>query len=225
MYIDKVVTITFSFNPEIHGWVNTTQDVNFTYGFDFVVQPGSEVLISLDDPFNSMSLGFNQSTLTPLDLTSTTGDIDMALELSFRPAVSFQIDLFDGYGASANASAYVDVPKLDVQVKQVHNATSSCDPAPASLPAAQVYANLTNIVPSIGFDAFAVAAETELIFLNQHQGYNKSWTIHNFSTACVQYSAAKKTLGPPSKSGSTTSTHASVAGVLLAMIMAVFATM
>ena len=167
----------------------------------------------------------NQSTLTPLDLTSTTGDIDMALELSFRPAVSFQIDLVDGYGANANASAYVDVPKLDVQVKQVHNATSSCDPAPASLPAAQVYANLTNIVPSIGFDAFAVAAETELIFLNQHQGYNKSWTIHNFSTACVQYSAAKKTLGPPSKSGSTTSTHASVAGVLLAMIMAVFATM
>lgn len=31
------MTVTATFSPEIHGWVNTTNDVNFTHGFDFEV--------------------------------------------------------------------------------------------------------------------------------------------------------------------------------------------
>ena len=30
-----IITITATFTPELHGWVNTTTDVNFTHGFDF----------------------------------------------------------------------------------------------------------------------------------------------------------------------------------------------
>lgn len=30
-----IITVTATFTPELHGWVNTTNDVNFTHGFDF----------------------------------------------------------------------------------------------------------------------------------------------------------------------------------------------
>lgn len=32
------ITVTATFSPELHGWVNTTTDVNFTHGFDFQVR-------------------------------------------------------------------------------------------------------------------------------------------------------------------------------------------
>lgn len=31
------LTITATLNPEIYGWINTTNNVSFTYGFDFEV--------------------------------------------------------------------------------------------------------------------------------------------------------------------------------------------
>ena len=30
----SIMTVTATFTPELHGWVNTTTDVNFTHGFD-----------------------------------------------------------------------------------------------------------------------------------------------------------------------------------------------
>ena len=30
-----ILAVTATFTPELHGWVNTTNDVNFTHGFDF----------------------------------------------------------------------------------------------------------------------------------------------------------------------------------------------
>lgn len=63
---DKLVTVTATFSPEIHGWINTTNDVNFTHGFDFEVQPGSGVLIPIKHLPDTSTFLFNQSTLTPL---------------------------------------------------------------------------------------------------------------------------------------------------------------
>ena len=151
----------------------------------------------------------------------------MGLELSLRPSVTFLVTVLGGAIASDSITTSFDVPKLDVNITQVKNVTSTCDPAPASLPADQVYSNLTNIVPSLGFDVLAVFTETEGTHENS-QAFEPSWTAHNFTTACLGYDVAKKTLAavPQSKpSGGATSVRASATGLLLALTLLIFATM
>ena len=150
----------------------------------------------------------------------------MSIELSFRPKFDFLITVFGGAAAGSEISAYLDVPKLDVQVSQVHDVTSSCDPASSSLPADQVFKNLTNVVPSIGFDVSVMFAATEFTEEQTSPPYLESWTAKNLSTACLNYDVAAKTLGPAahakpsgSASGVATSTHASLIGALIVMIL------
>ena len=83
----------------------------------------------------------------------------MSLELSFRPQFIFEVDIFSAETASVDVATYFDVPELDVQVTQVHNVNSTCDLAPYSLAADQIFKNLTNIIPSIGFDASVTFTE------------------------------------------------------------------
>ena len=176
----------------------------------------------------------------------------MSLELSFRPQFIFEVDVFSGNAASIDVATYFDVPKLDVQVTQVHNVNSTCDPAPSSLAADQIFKNLTNIIPSIGFDASVTFTE-EFVGNTDDQPFGKSWTALNLSTACLAFNSAAETLGPaaqakPSQintsgntsgdtsgntsgdtSGNTSGgtkkeAHTSAAGMLLAVVMVFFAT-
>ena len=137
----------------------------------------------------------NESTLTPLPYTSTTGDIDMSIELSFRPKFDFAISAADVL--NGDMTAYFDVPKLDVEISQVHNVTASCDAASAaSVPADQIYANLTNVVPSIGFDASVIFSAQEVVEHQSSRPFTDEFYTKNLSTACLAYDPAKKTLGP-----------------------------
>ena len=174
----------------------------------------------------------NQSTLTPLPFTSTTGDLEMSLELSFRPQFLFSVDVLSDVAASVDVNTYFDVPKLDVEVTQVHNANSTCDPGPSSLAADQIFTNLTNVIPSIGFDASVTFTE-EILGGKDDQPFNKSWTALNLSTACLAFNPAAKTLGPaaqakPSQvnasSGTNVEAYTSAATLLLAMVSVIFAT-
>ena len=139
----------------------------------------------------------NESTLTPLPYTSTTGDLDISLELSFRPKFDFAISATAA--VDGDMSAYFDVPKLDVQISQVHNVTSSCDPASSSTPSNQVYSNLTNVVPSIGFDASVIFSADEVIEHQSSRPFSEEIYAKNLSTACLAFDEAQKTLGPADK--------------------------
>ena len=122
----------------------------------------------------------------------------MSLELSFRPQFIFEIDIFADEAASVDLATFFDVPKLDVQVTQVHNVNSTCDPAPSSLAADQVFKNLTNVIPSIGFDASVTFTE-EFIGKTDEQPFGESWTAAELSTACLAFNPAAKTLGPAAR--------------------------
>ena len=156
----------------------------------------------------------------------------MSLELSFRPQFVFEVDVLTDEAASVDVNTYFDVPKLDVQVTQVHNANSTCDPAPSSLAADQVFKNLTNVIPSIGFDASVTFTE-EVLGGTDDQPFNKSWIALNLSTACLAFDPAAKTLGPAAQAkssqvnasgGTNIEAYTSAAILLLSMVTVVFAT-
>lgn len=101
-------------------------------------------------------------------------------------------------GASIQVTVDLDVPKLDVEIKQVHNVTSNCDPAPASTPSDQVFRNATVVVPSVGFDAIEIFNETAYFLgakLSGAQHFEQGTSI-DLATACYYFDAAKKTMGP-----------------------------
>ncbi|KAM0800076.1 hypothetical protein BDR22DRAFT_963331 [Usnea florida] len=199
-----ILTLTATIGAEIHGWVNTSDNVNFTHGFNFHVPPGSEIIIDLDHLNQSLSVGFNHSALTPLPFTATTGDLDIGIELSFRPSVTFLASVDEiGTGGSIGLTVTLDVPKLDVEVQQIHNVTSNCAPAQASTPSNQVYQNLTQVVPSIGFDAFEIFTEKASVLGasvgSDNQDFQQN-TTENLSTTCYFFDQANETLGSvPSK--------------------------
>ena len=168
----------------------------------------------------------NESKLEPIPFNTTTNDFDIGIELSFRPSVTFIASIGAlSADAAVQLAVTLDVPKLDVEVSQVHNVDSSCNPAPASLPPDQVYQNLTLLVPSIGFDAFEVFTETGKIpglDLSADQSFEQT-SSKNITTACYFFDAAKKTLGPAPtiKSSSATSNHIALTGIFMAIMIAV----
>lgn len=141
----------------------------------------------------------NQSTLTPTPFNSARGDLDIVFELSFRPSVVFVVAVNEVIAdASVQLTVALDVPKFDVEMKQVHNVTSNCDPALASTPTDHVLKDATLLMPSIGFDATETFGESAS-FLGANlagvQNFEQNKSI-NLPTACYYFDAAKKTMGP-----------------------------
>lgn len=151
----------------------------------------------------------------------------MSIELSFRP--KFDISISATGAIEGDMAAYLDVPKLDVEVSQVHNVTSSCDAASPSVPKDQIYGNLTNVVPSIGFDASVIFSANEVFEHQSSRPFAHDFYAKNLSTACLAYDPAKKTLGPvaqakPSdlKAGAAVSGYSSSRGLALAIAAMVY---
>lgn len=102
-------------------------------------------------------------------------------------------------GGSVSLEVGLDVPKLDIGIKQVHNVSSSCDPAPASLPPDQVYQNLTLVSPSLGMDVFEIFDENATIVgvkASAEQAFNQTLFTYDLATTCLFYDAAKETFAP-----------------------------
>lgn len=170
----------------------------------------------------------NQSTLTPIPFTSSTQDLNIGIQLSFRPSVTFVVAI-GGLPVSVQVGVTLDIPTLDAIVSQVHNVNVSCDPAPASLPTNQVYHNLTLIVPSIGVDALEVFQEALNLVLVKpadtqpfSQGYSTP-----LPTACYAFSRAEKTLvaaaqSKPSDTSSAPTAHVPVFVLFIVMVLVVF---
>ena len=261
------MTVTANFTPEIHGWVNTTNDVNFTQGFEIEVSsannhaicyihcrtdlnrrnPALEYSYIFKIPqkcYSSICESHHQctnirggsnptrnSSVSTLPFTSTKGDIEMSFELSFRPQFIFNVS-FPDQTASVDFATYFDGPKLDVQVTQVHNINATCDPAPSSLAADQIFRNLTNLKSSVGVDSFILTGE-EVIGITLDQPPILGGTLYNLPTACLAFNPAAKTLGPaaqaePSQINASfvtkMETYNLAAGMLLAVVPVVFAT-
>ena len=188
------------------------------------------MLYTLVCPLNcSFSLS-NESTTTLLPFTSTSGDLDISLELSLRPLVNVNVDALDRLvadlipDAKAGVTAYVDTPKLDLQVSTVHKVTASCDPASSSEVGEYVFPSLINIAPSWGIDAFFIAA----LGGDNVSFAPPSYTVHNFTNICMEFNSTTHALGPPStKPGKSSAENLGnpVFGCLVAWVIAVLVVM
>ena len=187
------------------------------------------MLYTLVCPRNCSFTLSNESTITLLPFTSTSGDLDISIELSLRPLVTVTVDLLDELieDTAMGATAYVDAPKLDLQVSTVHNVTASCDPAPSSAGEDDVFPSLINIAPSWGIDRFFIAMEGK-----HNVSFTPSYTVHNFTNICLEFNSTTHMLGPPAQQHSTKTTKSSsgnlgnpVFGCLVAWVIAVLIVM
>ena len=172
----------------------------------------------------------NESTLTPHSFNSPRSDIDLDLELSYRPSVTFVVAVkapLDIADASISLTVDLDVPKLDVDMNEVHNVTATCDPATPSTPTDQVFRNATLVVPSVGLDAIEIFSENGsflgLQLLSADQTLEQSDSF-NLTTGCYSFDKANKTLSlahdtKSSLSLATAGVRAPLAMALLTMIM------
>lgn len=130
--------------------------------------------------------------------------------------------------ADVQLAVTLDIPKLDVDVKQVHNVDSACNPASPALAPGKVYQNLTLLTPSIGFDASEVFTEEGKIpwlDLQANQGFNQSYS-RKLPTACYFFDAAKKSLvsapiTKPFSLSSASGNHVPFTALLVAIVIMV----
>ncbi|KAL9082211.1 MAG: hypothetical protein Q9159_006607 [Coniocarpon cinnabarinum] len=192
-----ILTLSATLDVELHGWINSSLDFNFTYGFNYGIPPNSEVVLDLSD-MTSRSYGFNETSLTPLPFGATRGLIDVQMELSLRPSLTFNASVGgDFVGASASGQVGLDVPRLDVNIGEVYQVDSNCNRETPSLPSDQSYENLTLIAPSLGFDVFeALTVQGHFLGADpEKQLRPEQNSSRPLPTTCLFFDKAKQTLG------------------------------
>ncbi|KAL9050816.1 MAG: hypothetical protein Q9162_006403 [Coniocarpon cinnabarinum] len=222
-----ILTLSATLDVELHGWINSSLDFNFTYGFNYGIPPNSELVLDLSD-MTSRSYGFNETSLTPLPFGATRGWIDVQMELSLRASLTFNASVGgDFVGASASGQVGLDVPRLDVNIGEVYQVDSNCNRETPSLPSDQSYENLTLITPSLGFDVFE-----DLTVQGHFLGADPARQLRpeqNSSrplpTTCLFFDKAKQTLGVapqvhPSQSEAKRSRAPVVAALSAALLVA-----
>ena len=96
--------------------------------------------------------------------------------------------------------------------------TDKCEPAPANLPAKQVYDNLTSVIPTLSFDVegeFNGGLPAVLL--------NESGPV--LPTACLEFFPKQSVLAAPSKTSTSNSgrLYVSVTGLLVVAVLMLFA--
>ena len=148
-------------------------------------------------------IGSNETSLTPIPFNASRSDLDIALEIALRPSIIFvaSVGALD-VGSSVALTVGLDIPKLDVDIRQVHNVTSTCDAvSQAQLSDStnnNIYDNLTLIAPSLGFDVFEVfngSFSLPGVDLHGQRPFMQNSSA-GLPTACLAFDAARKTLVP-----------------------------
>lgn len=91
----------------------------------------------------------NETTLAPTSFASTTSDLDVSFEFSFRPIFEVNVTIS---GDEHHSNVTADLPRLDVIVSQVSNVDASCSPAGPEVASDKIFAKLTQVTPSLSVD-------------------------------------------------------------------------
>ncbi|EJD50357.1 hypothetical protein AURDEDRAFT_160259 [Auricularia subglabra TFB-10046 SS5] len=211
--------LSVTFDPQIHGLVNVSEPVTFTHGFDLTVPAGSTLLIPVAHVDETIAVGFNETVITTTDFQSSSGDLAMNFELSFRPVFKLALELL---GEELAFEAHADLPKLDVAVSQVTNASAACVSGSGAFP------QLTKLETSIGMDLGVSFLDKEFVPLDFSTPLRSSAPVQ-----CYEYDPRGKVLVAPGslknnedkdgENAEVSASHASAALVVLSALVALFA--
>ncbi|KAF8848533.1 hypothetical protein BDZ45DRAFT_753731 [Acephala macrosclerotiorum] len=173
----------YTFDPQIHGWVNSSTPANFTYGLDFTC-----CMKTKHGHLNYKNVSpCNGSTLTLTAFQSTNSNLQFDLELSFRPLISAKAKFLKGIFSDA-ITVYGDLPNANLAVSQAMNVINDCTLAPAGTDPAHIYKNLTYVVPSISTDFdLSLAKPKENMPLGPYNGTT-------LPTQCLDYDSKSTSL-------------------------------
>jgi hypothetical protein len=183
--------------------VEITEEVDVTFGLEFRVPDNSYIMLDVVDPSNSSQHGFTKSTglrINPTPFTANLSISSLSLSLALEPRIVFGASIA-GNLVHADAGAFIDVPKLSLDINSVGHVDAECNPmnsttsGPAIPPS---LGNATNVVPSaeidLGLEAGAgigdIGPEAELTLVSG------VWTL---PTACLLWDQEGKTLAEATK--------------------------
>ena len=129
-----------------------------------------------------------------LPFQSQTPNLSFSVSTSFQPIVLLGFSFFEGVGL-AGAGVFMNLPTLALNVTQVSNVDTSCNPAAANAAAG----NYTRIEPEVqivgGFIAEA-EVEKDIRKLSEQTSYNvysKNFTV---PTQCLQFDKGNSSYVP-----------------------------
>ncbi|KAL9089248.1 MAG: hypothetical protein Q9165_005816 [Trypethelium subeluteriae] len=181
--VGVLVELAATFEVEIE------EEMDLVFGLDFRVPDGSYINIDVIDPTNSSQKGFSSSTGLRLDAIPFQANFStpkLTVSMALDPKITFGINVLDSV-IKADAGAYIDIPKLSVEVESVTNVDANCRPMNATnhgLALGPDMGNATNVIPSAEID-LGLIAEAGIGSLDDEQQFTLVSAVTTLPTACL----------------------------------------
>ncbi|KAL9066587.1 MAG: hypothetical protein Q9157_007102 [Trypethelium eluteriae] len=207
--VGVLVELAASFEIEIE------EEMDMVFGLDFRVPDGSYINIDVIDPTNSSQQGFSSSTGLRFDAIPFQANFstpNLTISMALEPKITFGINVLDNI-IKADAGAYIDIPKLSVEVESVTSVDANCQPMNATNhgPAlSSDMGNATNVIPSAEID-LGLIAEAGIGSLDDDQQSTLVSAVTTLPTACLLWDKDSSKLADATKVVAASSSASSAA--------------
>ena len=200
--IPGIANIGLQFIAELTFAAELDMNATFNAGFEVHV-PNNSTLEAAIHVNESAAMGFEHTKFTTLGFSASESDIEVKVEATLRASVLAGIFLFNGMG-TAGLGGFLDLPKLDLSIKQVQRTDTDCNPTGDNTVLqglADQYGPVINIVPEVVLAVGAVAQAKVSIpgyaSLGDEQVVTPLATTFAAPTACLAYNTKKGTFEIP----------------------------
>ncbi|KAI9664530.1 MAG: hypothetical protein M1821_005976 [Bathelium mastoideum] len=169
--------------------VQVQEAMDIVFGVDFRVPDGSYVNIDVIDPTNSSQHGFTYKTgltLGAVPFSANFSTPQLTVSMALEPKFVFGINVADNI-IHADAGAYIDIPRLSVEIDSLSNVDANCRPMNATNHGPALNSNLgnaTNVVPSAEID-LGLIAEAGIGDLGPDAELTLASVVTTLPTACL----------------------------------------
>jgi len=209
--IPGIANIGLQFIAELNFAAELDMNATFNAGFEVHV-PNNSTLQAAIHVNESAATGFEYTKFTTLGFSASEPDIEVKVEATLRASVLAGIFLFNGMG-TAGVGGFLDLPKLDLSIKQVDGSDTDCNPTEDSTVLqglADQYGPVINVVPEVVLAVGAIAQAKVNIpgyaSLGEEQVVTPLATTFAAPTACLAYNTKKGTFESPTITPSATVT-------------------
>ena len=209
--IPGIANIGLQFIAELTFAAELEINATFNAGFEIHV-PNNSTLQAAIHVNDSQATGFEHTKFTTLGFSASEPDIEVKIEASLRASVLAGIFLFNGMG-TAGVGGFLDLPKLDLSIKQVEDTDTNCEPTEDGTVLqglADQYGPVINIVPDVVLAVGAIAqAKVDIpgyAALADEQVVTPLATTFAAPTACLAYNKKKGSFESPTITPAATAT-------------------